>query len=235
MTDDPRYTTGFLAYLSWAAATRLIAAGTQCSLAARHTLFAQGTTGDFVYLIHEGLTKVVRHEDAGRIAILTLRGPGDLVGDLAAADGHPRLATVTALTRLTCTLLSGRAFRGLLQSAEIAISAHRYTSHRLREADHHRAELAALPVRQRLARLLLRLPGPTPPPLPQQDLADLIGASRNAVVNALAELRRSGCLDTGPRRLRIRDRNVLMTIAGLPISGQHPRDSRTTIAVPKRT
>jgi CRP-like cAMP-binding protein len=195
--------------------------GARCRLDAGSQLFRQDDDGDSVYVVLSGAVKVARGEPSGRSAILTIRAAGDVLGDMAAVDGRRRSATVTALTPLTCRVLSGTVFRRFIDQPTAAAAFARYTMCRLREADLQRAELAVLPVRQRLARTLLRLHQATGDAgsrrafeLPQQDLADLIGASRNAIVLALGVLRAEGIIATGRRQLTIVDPQALHRIAG---------------------
>jgi CRP-like cAMP-binding protein len=88
--------------------------------------------------------------------------------------------------------------------------------HRLRESERLRLEQVTATVAQRLARALLRVRGnssQTELPLTQAEMAALIGASRNAVVNALSELRALGVLNTGRRKVIIVDQAALGHIA----------------------
>ncbi|MGY3520764.1 Crp/Fnr family transcriptional regulator [Micromonospora sp. PTRAS2] len=198
------------------------------TLGSRHTfdvgvqLLRQGDEGDFVHVILRGAVKVVRSEPSGGRTILTIRGAGDVVGDWAALDGRRRFASVSALTTLTCRLLTGSAFRRFVEKPAVAAAFARYNVTRSREADVQRTELAVLPVRQRLARALLRLHEaasggfePAGVDLPQQDLAELVGASRNAVVLALGVLRAEGVVDTRRRRVTVCDVSALHRIASL--------------------
>ncbi|GAB2928045.1 Crp/Fnr family transcriptional regulator [Micromonospora polyrhachis] len=179
-----------------------------------------------MHVILSGAVKVVRSEPTGGRTILTIRGAGDVVGDWAALDGRRRFASVSALTTLTCRLLTGAAFRQFVERPTVAAAFARYNITRSREADLRRTELAILPVRQRLARALLWLHQAASNglqqhslDLPQQDLAELIGASRNAVVLALGVLRSEGVIDTQRRRVAIRDVAALRQLADL---ADHP-------------
>ncbi|GAA2514718.1 Crp/Fnr family transcriptional regulator [Pilimelia columellifera subsp. columellifera] len=181
----------------------------------RRTLFHQGDDGESVYLLLSGLVKVVRGDAAGRSTILTLRGAGDVVGDLAAIDGQPRSATVTTLTATRCRVVPGALFRAFSERPGVGSAITRYIAYRLRDADTQRAEMATLPVRQRLARALLRTHAGAGAAvaLPQQELANLIGASRNSVVDALAVLRRRAIIATERRGVVIRDLDALHALA----------------------
>ncbi|MGC9665181.1 Crp/Fnr family transcriptional regulator [Planosporangium sp. 12N6] len=213
-------TVGLAAHIPQGDWTELTHMGVRVAFQRRQTLFRQGDAGRHVYVILAGSVKVVRCEADGGQAMLTMRTPGDVVGDMAALDGRPRSASVTAMTPLVAQLLTTEQFRRFVDRPPVAVGFTRYTLMRLREADEQRTELAVLPVRQRLARALLRLEtrdgklGNEPTVgLPQQDIAQLVGASRNAVVAELTALREAGVLITQRRRIVIQDLDALTRMA----------------------
>lgn len=195
--------TGLAAFLPDAAWSGLVALGAPVRFRRGQILFDQGDVGRHVYAILEGTAKVVRCESDGSQAMLTIRSAGDVVGDMAALDEHPRSATVTALTSVLARALTAEQFRQYISSPGIAGAFAQYTVARLREADEQRTELALLPVRARLARCLLRLAVAAPHNprllavfLPQVGLAQLTGASRNAIVAELTALRAARVITT---------------------------------------
>ncbi|GIF07421.1 Crp/Fnr family transcriptional regulator [Actinoplanes siamensis] len=207
---------GLLAHLAPPEWRDICAAGIPVHFRTSSVLLRQGDPTDHVHVIVAGCVKATRCEPDGSQALLTLRAAGDVVGDLAAVDRGPRSATVTALTDVISHLLSGEQFRRILARPTVAAGFAAYTVGRLREADRHRTEMAVLPVRQRLFRTLLRLDraaGRPPIRLPQRELAELIGASRNAVVAELAALRRQGVVATGRREIEVVDLERLAAIA----------------------
>lgn len=182
----------------------------------RDVLLRQGDTTEHVHVLLAGCVKVVRSESDGGRTILTLRAAGDVVGDLAAVDLQPRLATVTALTTTVTRLLTGAQFRQLLTRPAFATGFASYTVSRLRSSAAQHTALAVLPVRERLARALIQLDqegrradGRPAIRLSQAELAELIGASRNAVVAELAALRGAGIVVTGRREITIVDPGAL--------------------------
>ncbi|MEU7778884.1 Crp/Fnr family transcriptional regulator [Micromonospora parva] len=210
--DAERAGNGIRAFISAADWDGLGTSGVRRVFRPGDQLCRQGDSGDHVFVLLAGAVKVVRSEAAGGQAVLTVRYAGDIIGDIAAIDGGQRSASVSALTVLTCRLLHGPDFRRFLERREVAAGFTRYAFSRLRESDSQRTELAVLPVLQRVARALVRLhvaaaidPGRTTIDLPQQDLAELIGASRNAVVLALGVLRAERLIDTGRRCITIVD------------------------------
>jgi CRP/FNR family transcriptional regulator, cyclic AMP receptor protein len=185
-----------------------------------HVLFRQGDRGRHVYVLLAGAAKVVRSEADGGATILTVRTAGDLVGDMSALDDRDRSATVTTLGAVTARLVTAEQFRRFIDRPSVSTAFTRYTVARLRQADEQRTELALLPVRARLARTLLRLVGDRADArgavtvrMSQHDIAQLLGASRNAVVAELTALRAAGVIDTSRRTIVLRDVAHLRRIA----------------------
>jgi CRP/FNR family cyclic AMP-dependent transcriptional regulator len=181
----------------------------------RQVLFLQGETGRHVYAIREGSVKVIRSEGDGSQTLLTVRGAGDVLGDMAALDQGTRSATVIALSRVRAQLVAAAQFRRFLARPSVAAGFAGYTVERLRQADTQRSEIALLPVRTRVARALLRLADGAVVRLSQQDVALYIGASRNAVVEELTSLREAALISTGRGIIRVRDITAIRRIAGL--------------------
>jgi CRP-like cAMP-binding protein len=175
-------------------------------------LLHEGDDSRHVLLILEGWVTVSTSTSRGDALILALRGADDVVGDLAAFDGRPRSATITALDEVRLVALTGERFREQLTThpavAETYIA---ILGGRLRDADAERRALVSATVLQRVARLLLELAElhgvPTPegiaiaPVLSQRDLAASVGATREAVAKALRVLRERDVVATRPRRL----------------------------------
>jgi CRP/FNR family transcriptional regulator, cyclic AMP receptor protein len=102
-------------------------------------IFAQGDTADRVLLVRTGHARVAVRGAGGDEIVLAERGPGELLGDLAAIDGGPRSASVTALDEVRGLVVPLRAFRGfLMDHPRAAISLLELLSRRLREADARR-------------------------------------------------------------------------------------------------
>ncbi|WP_326551717.1 Crp/Fnr family transcriptional regulator [Micromonospora sp. NBC_01813] len=202
-------------------------AGQLVQIRRRQGLFRQDEQSRDVFVLLAGAVKVYRTEANGSETTLTIRSTGDLLGDIAALDGTPRSASVSVLHPVTARRLTPDQFLAIVDGRELHSALRRYTNARLRESDEQRVEIASLPVVQRLARALLRLAkaGPDGPDralldlgLSQDGLAQLIGASRNAVVTALTRLRDHGLIATAPRRFELLSLPRLATIAyiGLP-------------------
>jgi CRP/FNR family transcriptional regulator, cyclic AMP receptor protein len=198
----------------WHVLTRL---GTRVEFRTDELLVRQGDHGLDVLVVLAGLAKVTRTDPQGHRAILALRGPGDAIGDLGALDQGPRSATVTALQPMAVRRLRPDDFQTFLTRPHAALAFARYAVMRLRESDDLRADIAAVPARVRLARLLHGLvtddPAHTGIALRQQDLAELVGASRNTITTELSRLRAEGVVQTKWKYLRVLDVTTLARIA----------------------
>ncbi|MGW6427605.1 Crp/Fnr family transcriptional regulator [Nocardia sp. NPDC055053] len=204
-------------------------------------LMREGEQSEHVVVIEAGRVKVSSAAVSGKQALLAIRGPGDLLGEFSAIDGRARSATVTALSSVTATMLSGSAFRDLLiGDGKVAFTLLRIVVNRLREADVQRLEFGAYSVTERIARLLLdyaRRYGERGDdgviitlPLSQEELAHAAGASREAVSKALKRLRQLDAVRTGRRRVELLRPDLLAEIVeGLPsvhLDADMPSDPR---------
>jgi CRP-like cAMP-binding protein len=187
-------------------------------------MLRQGDPGTHLLAITEGLVKVVRREEDGGTILLAFRGPGDLLGEMAVFGQGERVADVVALRSCRAVVLEARGFREFAERRGLVMGLMRQTLARLRESDLSRAELLTLPAHTRLARTLVRLAeltGPAPAGaapsrltgLTQEELAQAVGVTRNAVVEALRELREAGVVETARRAVVIQDMGVLRSRA----------------------
>jgi CRP/FNR family transcriptional regulator, cyclic AMP receptor protein len=172
-----------------------------------------GDATDDVFLVAEGAVRVVVRTPLGQELILGDLGPGELFGEMAAISGAPRAASVTALHRTRLCRLPAAAFLDVaLRSPPVGLRVMRTLAERLRLQDERMLERVALPVQQRLAAELLRLSRPregtggaggrvVSPPPPHHVLGARIGARREAVQRALAELARDGLAEVSPRAI----------------------------------
>ena len=196
----------------------MLAAGRPRHYRAGETLFVAGDPGGFVVLITSGRAKVVAATASGVETVLSLRGPGDLIGELTAMDDDraPRTATVAALDPVVCRVVAARDFRELVAAhGGIAVELLRMLAGRLRESSRRLVEFGGYDTTRRLARLLTEMAdaaGRTaggrvvlPTGLTQEDLAGLVGASRESIARGLAALRTRGFVATGRRSVQVLD------------------------------
>jgi CRP/FNR family cyclic AMP-dependent transcriptional regulator len=210
----------FLAALTPDESAELEAAGRRRGYSADVTLFHEGDDAGPVIVLLKGRVKIATVSATGREAIIAVRGPGDLLGELSAIDGAPRSATVTTLEPVEALLLAGSAFASLLERRpHIALVILRLTTARLRYSDSQQAQFATHDVVGRVAQRLLELGerfgithhGRTEITLPlsQEELAAWTGSSREAVSRALQLFRSLQIIETGRRRVVILDIDAL--------------------------
>jgi CRP-like cAMP-binding protein len=187
-------------------------------------LFVEGDEAHSVLVILSGRLKLTRNSVDGREALIELRGPGELIGEMGAIDDHPRSATATVTEALEAIVVPAGRFRRLLvERGSLAFGVLSTTAARLRESNERRLEVGAGGSLGRLCGRLVELAADCPPdadgtieiasPLTQQELAEWIGVSRDAVVLGLRRLRQRGWIETGRRRIRILDVEALRQAA----------------------
>jgi len=89
---------------------------TSVSLKAGETLFREGDVGDRCYIIESGELDVVKHS-GGREVFLSVRGAGEVIGELALMDDMPRMATVRAVTDAELLSVEHQHLQELLASS----------------------------------------------------------------------------------------------------------------------
>lgn len=176
-------------------------------------LLAEGDDSDYLALVEDGAFKVVSVAENGCVAVLGVRCSGDIVGEFAALENHPRSASVVAVRSSLVVVVSGTVLRATLRVCpQIELALLRGAMTRIHEGDRRRVEYSAYEVNERVRRVLVELcwqfgsefttpPEPVVIPLVQQDMASLAGVSREAVAKVLRRLRADGVLATGRSRI----------------------------------
>jgi len=181
----------------------------------------EGDLGQRLWAIHTGLVKVSLSHRDGVELVAALRGPGELLGELAILDDEPRMASATTLVATEVQVIGAAEFIGFLRDdPDAALALTRSLAARLRESDAMRLGQAAEDVTQRLARCLIELARThgTPDgqsividlPLTQTDLAGIVGASRDAVAKALQAWRERDLVLTSRRRIELLDVDTII-------------------------
>jgi CRP-like cAMP-binding protein len=210
-----RHQTPFLARLSGEelAALRRRAVGRHFERGA--TIVHQGEVPGRVVAIERGYAKVTAMTEDGKEVVLAFRGPGDIVGELAALTALPRTATVRTIEPIDAIAIPVGDFEGWLEEQpRVALELLRVVIERLREANRHQFEFAAYQTLGRIARRLVELAERFGEPcedgvrislrISQEELAGWAGASREATSKALHDLRAIGLIETERRRLTVR-------------------------------
>lgn len=164
-------------------------------------IIQQEDQGASFFLILSGRVKVIRYTEDGKEIILDTLSAGDHFGEMALLDGLPRSASVAASTSAKVLIIDRTSFIRFLQQCPKALE-HllKELSLRLRQADRRIEELSTLGLVERLKKILANLgkeegqsseEGFILKELPtHQDLANMVGASRARVSEALAHLKR---------------------------------------------
>lgn len=190
-------------------------------------LLRQGETTNHVLVLTDGLVKVTAATPDGRVLLLAIRVPGDLVGEFAPIDGSPRSASVIADMPTRVQVIPGPAFLAFMrQHPNVSLEIARSITGKMRYATGARLVAGGYPVVMRLARMLRDLAASYGEKrdgdlelrisLSQAELAALVGSSEPAIHKALRELRERGLVATRYRRIVITDVEQLSKIAGPP-------------------
>ena len=176
-------------------------------------IFEDGSVGDYMYLILEGQVKITKMSDDGREKILEILEPGDFFGEMSLLDREPRSASVKTTRACLLLALSRQDFLDLLrQNPDVSMEMIRVLSRRVRETDEQIRGLLFERVESRTRRILLRMakdPAPgdprrvTTPPITHQQLADLVGTSRETITRVVKDLKDSGWLAQQGKRYQV--------------------------------
>ena len=198
------------------AATALSASMAETRLHRGDVLFHEGDSGDRLYIVLDGKVKLGRSAADGRENLLAVMGPGQMFGELSLFDPGPRSATVTAVTDATFASLSHEdLLRWLEGRPTVARSLLNQLAARLRKSNDVVADLVFSDVPGRVAKALLDLADRfgrsaddgvhVHHDLTQEELAQLVGASRETVNKALADFASRGWIRQEPRSVVIMD------------------------------
>jgi CRP/FNR family transcriptional regulator, cyclic AMP receptor protein len=166
-------------------------------------VFVQDEPGDRLYVILDGKIKLVHSAPDGRESVLAVLGPGEMFGELSLFDPGPRASTATALTDATVAGLGRSALRPWLTGRpEVAEALLQALAARLRRTSEAVGDLVFSDVPGRVAKALLELSERfgqktdegilVAHDMTQEELAQLVGASRETVNKALADFAARG-------------------------------------------
>lgn len=181
------------------------------------TIMSAGEETDSLYVVISGRLKVMMSDDEGREVILAMLGPSEFFGEMGLLDDSPRSATVVTVEPCELLILAKKDFkRCLLENFEMAMTVMRGLVKRLREADQKIGSLALMDVYGRVARLLLdtaeMVDGQkvVTKKLAKQDIAKMIGASREMVSRVMKDLQTGGFIEVRAGSIIVRD--TILTI-----------------------
>ena len=178
------------------------------------TILRAGDRTDFVYFILSGALKVLVSDEEGREVILSNLGPGEFFGEMGVLDDNPRSATVVTNTPCELVVISKADFkRCLAENFDVSLYIMRSLVKRLRTADRKIESLALMDVYGRVARLLLELAEEDADgqqvvmkKISKQDIAKMVGASREMVSRVMKDLSLQGLIEEGGGRILLREK-----------------------------
>ncbi|WP_153147590.1 Crp/Fnr family transcriptional regulator [Dechloromonas sp. H13] len=158
-----------------------------------------GESADALLVLLTGRAKVTNFDEEGREIILAWLGPGEFFGEMGLIDGSPRSASVVAVENCELLTIGKTEFQRCMQdNFQVALKLMQILVRRLREADRNIESLALLDVYGRVARLLLDLSEEqggkrmVKQKISKQDMARMIGASREMVSKVMRDLEVGG-------------------------------------------
>jgi CRP-like cAMP-binding protein len=168
-----------------------------------HIVFAEGEPGDHLYIIMSGKVKIGRRTMDGRENLVTIMGPSDMFGELSVFDPGPRTSSATTITAVRAVSMDRDALRmWIADRPEIAEQLLMVLARRLRRTNDNLVDLIFTDVPGRVAKLLLRLAQQfgtrdgdvlrVNHDLTQDEIGQLLGASRETVNKALSEFTQRG-------------------------------------------
>ena len=179
-----------------------------------HVLFEEGDQASELYIVKSGRIAIFRTAPGRPDSTVTFMEESDLFGEQSLFDGEGRSAGARALDEGTIVIgVPYAAVREVLDSSPMLVwEVVRLMSLRLRATDAALADSVFLDVSGRTAKRLLELSGDQDEftlPITQEELASLVGASRERVNKALAMFSKLGWLEQIDRRYRILNRDAL--------------------------
>ena len=198
------------------AAASLISSLSERRVAKGEILFHEGEPGDHLYVILDGKVKLGRASADGRESLMAILGPGEMFGELSLFDPGPRAATATALTEAQVYRLGNAELMPWLATRpEVAAALLQALARRLRRTNEAMADLVFSDVPGRVAKALMDLGEKfgtmtanglqVTHDMTQEELAQLVGASRETVNKALADFAQRGWIQLESRQVLILD------------------------------
>ncbi len=178
-----------------------------------HSVVHAGDRTDYVYLVLTGSLKVIVSDENGREVILSILGQGELFGEMGIFGEQPRSASVVAVMPSDLIMISKNDFRRLMHdNFEVAWRMMCNLADRLRNADRKIESLALMDVYGRVARLLIEMSEDVNgqvlvvSKITKQDIARMIGASREMVSRVMKDLSLQGLIEETDQGIILRER-----------------------------
>jgi CRP-like cAMP-binding protein len=195
-------------------AVAAVASGSTIRHLRRHDIvFDEGDPASELFLVQEGRIAIANKSADGRESVVALMEPGDLFGEISLFDGLGRSAAARALEDSVVLAVPYDDVRRMFDAdPRLLWRVVELLAARLRNTDEALADSVFLDVPGRTAKRLLELAGDGDEfqlPVTQEELAGMVGASRERVNKAISAFMRLGWLEQRDRRYRIIDREQL--------------------------
>jgi len=200
---------------------KLLDVTTTKRVAPKEVLFHKGDPGNQLYGVVSGRLKVLSTSGDGKEVVFALSGPGDVIGEVAVMDSNPRSATVVALEASELLTLHRRDLIPFLERhPKVAIHVATVLAKCVRDLSQHTEDAQFMPLQSRMAKKVLRLADVYGKKLEggaisieirlsQQDLADLVGTTRESVNKQLKGWEEQGIVELGRSHITVTDRDAL--------------------------
>jgi CRP/FNR family cyclic AMP-dependent transcriptional regulator len=215
-----------LARLSHEDLAALAAVARQNRYRREQVIFHRDDPGDSLHIIESGQVGIVLPSEEGEELLLTILGPGEFFGDLSLLDGAARSATAVAKDLTTTIVIRRSDFLTWLQVRPSAATAiFEALARRLRATDELLEDVTFLEAPRRLAKRLLEVASAAPPGdrsgtaqvrLTQDELASLVGLTRESVNKHLRVWQEQGIVSLGRGRLQLLRPGRLRALTHLP-------------------
>jgi CRP-like cAMP-binding protein len=193
--------------------TMIATAASERTLRRGDVLFTEGEEPDHIYIVTAGRIAIANKSIDGRESVVALMEPGDLFGEMPLFDGLGRSAEARALEPSGVVAIPYAPVRALYETEPAELwNVVKLLAQRLRSMDETLADSVFLDVTGRTAKRLLELAGDNDEftlPITQEELAGMVGASRERVNKAIASFVKLGWLDQSDRRYVITNRDQL--------------------------
>jgi CRP-like cAMP-binding protein len=190
----------------------------------RQVIYLPGDPGQAVFFVNGGRVKISKVTRDGKELTLAYRGPGEVFGELVMIDGGPREEMAEAMENALITELERGEFEKLVQKeGMIGFRLSKVIAQRRREVENKIEQLIFKDVNAKLAELLLRLASEygiedsrgtlVSLKITHQEMANLIGSTRETVSLTLSQFKRKGLIQTDGRKVILADREGLRALA----------------------
>ena len=161
-----------------------------------------------LFVIRSGKVRVFANDEEGKQVTLKHMGPGEYFGELSVLDRHPRSASIASLTDVELLTIAGETFRDVaLAHPKLLMSVAEHLVSTVRGLTESVKDMALLDVYGRVTRVLQRLSEEGThsgePKVTHQDIANMVGASREMVSRVMKELVRGDYIDLTGGRVQI--------------------------------